>query len=224
MKKYTTLAAAAFCLLAIAGWHAMENGGTSRATVDGSAPAEHSAVKETRLPLRTDGGRTATGAGTSFVGGEQETRSGHAAGTRESDRRSVRSLSREQTEAGRGIRQAEDTAGVQADTDADASVPPPPAAPVVIQPGTPLARAILAGAEGRMELSVSEKELMRKINRGFEESLGDPATVDPDSPEYFNKWKGALNLADELLRTAVGWDRYNTLSAQAARDAALGFR
>lgn len=92
---------------------------------------------------------------------------------------------------------------------------------MVLDAGVPLARRL---SQIRVEGFASQAEIqaISRIGSEFEEALGDPALQDPESPEYFNRWRSALNLADEHLRIAVGWDRYNRLSALAAQGRIAG--
>jgi hypothetical protein len=91
-------------------------------------------------------------------------------------------------------------------------------APAVIEEARiPVARAIPDLDISRF--SPREQSAIRSLLDSFARAVAAAPSQDPDSPEYFNCWKSAVRLHDEQLRITLGWDRYNLLSALAARAA-----
>ncbi len=69
------------------------------------------------------------------------------------------------------------------------------------------------------ELTPLEQAEIRGLQDSFADSIAAAPSQDPASPEYFKYWKSAARLHDEQLRITLGWDRYNTLSILASRNA-----
>ena len=64
-----------------------------------------------------------------------------------------------------------------------------------------------------------EQSVIHDLRDSFMDSIAAAPSQDPASPEYFDCWKSAARLHDEQLRITLGWDRFNRLSAVAARNA-----
>lgn len=82
---------------------------------------------------------------------------------------------------------------------------------IVIEPGFPLAKS-LASTFRDTNLTQEEQKAIERIAADFDDTLRNSPSVDPDSLDYFNRWRDATNTADERLKAAIGWDRYNRLS------------
>lgn len=64
-----------------------------------------------------------------------------------------------------------------------------------------------------------EQSAIHDLRDSFTETIAAEPSQDPASHEYFDHWKCAARLHDEQLRITLGWDRFNRLSAVAARNA-----
>lgn len=98
------------------------------------------------------------------------------------------------------------------------SISETPRLPSLQEAGHPMAGS-LTPLYGSDLITPREEQLIFEIVATFTESVRSSPSTDPDDPNYFNRWRDAVNVADERLRTAIGWDRYNKLSLLAIRNA-----
>jgi hypothetical protein len=66
-------------------------------------------------------------------------------------------------------------------------------------------------------LTASEETAVEKAGEMFFDGLTAAPTTDPDSAEYSQWWDASQQRSESYLRAMLGWSRYNTLNAAAAK-------
>lgn len=93
--------------------------------------------------------------------------------------------------------------------------------PVILYAGYPVSERLKNMKENLEFLSPGEQKIVAKINEDFSDAVEAVESESVGEEAYFDHWRSSLDVADERLRAALGWERFNRLSSLAAQAASL---